>query len=148
MSRFTISVDQLDVTFAHFRDCGGGQRECQVLWVSPWNDPGTISQVVHSAHHSHAGGFDLDSAWLNLFWLNLAERGSGVRVQVHTHPHEAFHSSIDDAFPIVHAPGFLSLVIPNFGMRPASLDDSYLCEIAKDGSWVRVCPKDRIVITT
>ncbi len=37
-----------------------------------------------------------------------------MRVQVHTHPFEAGQSGIDDAFALVPAPGFLSLVIPGF----------------------------------
>jgi hypothetical protein len=35
--------------------------------------------------------------------------------QVHSHPHEAFHSETDDTYPIVTGRGGLSLVVPRFG---------------------------------
>jgi hypothetical protein len=62
----------LDQTFAHFRGCGRGRRECQVLWVSPWDAPDIIVKAVHPKHQAHAGGFVLDDRWLNDFWFTLA----------------------------------------------------------------------------
>ena len=47
----------LDETFALFRGCGRGRRECQVLWVSPWDAPETITKAVHPKHEAHFGGF-------------------------------------------------------------------------------------------
>src|SRR5437870_2796682 len=93
-------------SFDHFRRCGAGKRECQILWLSPWAKVQTISEVVHPSHRSDRAGFDLDPDWLNVFWTTLGDRGLGIRVQVHTHPKAAFHSSTDDAWPIVHTDGF------------------------------------------
>jgi hypothetical protein len=138
MRRLLLPARLLAETFDHFRTCGRGRRECQVLWTGPWAAPDTITAAVHSGHRAHAGGFHVDDAWLNSFWIGLAERRDGVRVQVHTHPHEAFHSPTDDAFPIVQSPGFLSLVIPDFGMGAASFGNAYLCEITETGAWQRV----------
>jgi hypothetical protein len=63
-------------------------------------------------------------------------------VQVHTHQKRAFHSPSDDAFPIIHTPGFLSLVIPNFAMGSVGFDDAYLTEITTGGSWREVRCED------
>jgi hypothetical protein len=93
---------------------------------------------VHPQHSSHAGGFQVASKWINDLWGELARTGRGIRVQIHTHPTEAFHSAIDDAFPIVHAVGFLSLVIPDFGLGPIGFEDAYLAEIGADGKWRQV----------
>jgi len=71
----------------------------------------------------------------------------GIRVQVHTHPAEAFHSAVDDAFPIIHTPGFLSLVIPNFGLGPVGFNDAFLTEIQHDGRWREVALAERIIVT-
>jgi hypothetical protein len=57
---------------------------------------------------------------------------------VHTHPRKAFHSSTDDDFPIVHTPGFLSLVIPDFGLNGPSLEKAFLARLNDDGAWVQV----------
>jgi hypothetical protein len=137
----------LDETFAHFRDCGCGRRECQVLWVSPWDAPETISKPVHPQHKAHVGGFVLDDRWLNDFWFALAKDNLGIRIQVHTHPCEAFHSPTDDAFPIVHTVGFLSLVIPNFALGPIGFQDAFLTEIQADGRWREVPIAERLVLT-
>lgn len=131
--RILVPQAILKTTFQHLRDCGSGECECQVLWTSPWSAPQTITGVVHPKHRSHAGGFVLDSQGLNAMWLELATRGHGIRVQVHTHPSEAFHSPTDDRFPIVHTPGFLSLVIPNFAQGPIGFQDAFLAEIGADG---------------
>jgi hypothetical protein len=137
----------LDQTFAHFRGCGLGRRECQVLWVSPWDTPDTITKSVHPKHEAHVGGFVLDDRWLNDFWFSLAQENLGVRVQVHTHPREAFHSPTDDAFPIVHTIGFLSLVIPNFAVGPIGFADAFLTEIQVGGGWREVPIMERLILT-
>jgi hypothetical protein len=136
--RYRVPKVLLARTFAHFRDCGAGRRECQVLWTSPWSDISTINDVVHGQHRASAGGFELSSAWLNRFWLDLAHENCGVRVQVHTHPSEAFHSPTDDDYPIVHSTGFLSLVIPNFAQGPVGFANAFLAEIQSDGHFKEV----------
>lgn len=130
-----VPTSVFEETFRRLRACGRGRDECQVLWVGPWADPGTVTEVVHPEHHGHRGGFEIDDAWLTRFWLRLATRGEGVRAQVHTHPGSAFHSDTDDAWPIVHLEGFLSLVIPDFAMGPITLERTYLAEIGRDGEF-------------
>jgi len=136
----------LDETFRHFRECGYGRDECQALWLSPWSQPNIITKVVHPKHAAHFGGFVLDDAWLDDFWLELGRTKTGIRVQVHTHPGEAFHSRTDDEFPIIHTPGFLSLVIPNFGLGPMGFDEAYLTEIQPEGHWKEVSIASRLVL--
>jgi hypothetical protein len=118
-----------------------------VLWVSRWDKPELITGVVHPEHEGHVGGFVLDDRWLNNFWLTLARENLGVRIQVHTHPGKAFHSPTDDAFPIIHTSGFLSLVIPNFALGPISFEAAYLTEIREDGSWREVPIAEKLVLT-
>jgi hypothetical protein len=128
----------LDETFRIFRQCGQGTNECQVLWLSSWQAPSLITAAIHSGHSAHAGGFAVDDHWLTRFWQMLADADMGIRVQVHTHPGEAFHSPTDDAFPIIHQPDFLSLVIPSFGLGPVGFENAYLTQINAVGKWVQV----------
>jgi hypothetical protein len=109
-------------------------------------DPANISDAVHPQHIAHSGGFQLASEWINHFWVDLARTGRGIRVQVHTHPHEAFHSTTDDDYPIIHSVGFLSLVIPNFGHGPVGFDRAYLAEIDPEGNWREVAPDSRLEV--
>ncbi len=143
---YRLNGEVLEDTFRHLRACGCGRRECQVLWLSSWGSPQDIIRVVHPRHQAHVGGFVLDDQWLSDFWLELGETNMGIRVQVHTHPEEAFHSSSDDEFPIIHKPGFLSLVIPNFGLGSIGFKDAYLTEIQPDGLWQEVAIGSRLAL--
>jgi hypothetical protein len=144
--RYWLSDALLRETFEIVRRCGRGRRECQALWLSEWDRPEQICAVVHPRHSSHAGGFQVVSSWINDLWNELARTKRGIRVQIHTHPAEAFHSAIDDAYPIIHEVGFLSLVIPDFGLGPIGFESAYLAEIASDGSWKQVPIESRLVI--
>lgn len=144
---YRVGSGVLEETFKHFRECGNGRHECQMLWLSPWDAPAVITKAVHPEHLAHHGGFVLEDHWLNEFWMDLANTNMGIRVQVHTHPQEAFHSPTDDEFPIIHRPGFLSLVIPNCGSGPVGFRDAYLTEIQDDGGWREVPIPTRLVLT-
>lgn len=145
-TRYRVPEAVLRDTFAVLRRCGGGWRECQVLWTAPWANPDTVTTVIHPLHRAHGDGFELDGAWLTTFWQHLVAEGHGVRVQVHTHPGRAFHSATDDAWPIVHTPGFLSLVIPRFALGTPGLDGAYLVEVGPDGRWREVSPAERLEV--
>lgn len=114
--------------------------------MAPVAGPGQISRVVHPEHEASPVGFQLDQTWLTRFWLDTARDGLSVRVQIHTHPGPAYHSATDDAFPIVHSPGFLSLVIPNFATGPVGFDRAFLAQIAEDGRWREVAIHDHLEI--
>ena len=146
-TRYHISPAQLRDTFSELRRCGSGKRECQVLWLSPWARPHVITKVVHPRHTASTVSFDLDERWLHEFWTDLSVKRMGVRAQVHTHPGSAFHSRVDDRWPIVHTAGFLSLVVPTFAQGNVGFEGAYLAEIGSDGRWVRADIHDRIVVT-
>ena len=146
-NRYRISQAQLRDTFSELRRCGNGKRECQVLWLSPWTEPHVITDVVHPRHSASAVSFDLDEQWLHDFWRELAARGMGIRAQVHTHPGAAFHSHIDDDWPVVQTEGFLSLVLPRFAQGDVGFDGAYLVEIGGDGRWEEASIEDRFEVT-
>ena len=128
----------IDETFSTLRSCGAGERECKLYWLSSWADPDQLIEVVHPEHDASRYGLTIQDGWITKFWNELVERGLGVRVQVHTHPGAAFHSPTDDAFPLIHDVGFLSLVIPDFALGDVGFDGAYLTEIQSDGRWQQV----------
>ena len=111
-----------------------GVKQIPYRMPFPWRDPACITEVVHPEHGASSVGFSLGNGWINEFWNRLATEKLGIRVQIHTHPGAAYHSSIDDAYPIIHSPGFLSLVIPNFGLGPIGFEAAFLAEINGKGS--------------
>jgi hypothetical protein len=82
---------------------------------------------------------------LNQFWLDLVNRSVGIRVQVHTHPFEAFHSATDDGYPIVHSPGFLSLVAQR--MPPLLTDKEWYVRQAHDRARGRLTERSEPEVT-
>ena len=136
----------IDETFTILRSCGAGERECKLYWLSSWREPEQLIEVSHPAHDSNRYGLTIHNRWITRFWNELAERELGVKVQVHTHPGPAFHSPTDDAYPLIHEVGFLSLVIPDFALGPLGFDRAYLTEIQPNGSWQQVAIEERLAI--
>jgi proteasome lid subunit RPN8/RPN11 len=132
----------LEHTFEHLRSCGGGRRECVVYLTGPVEQLDIVDGVVHPLHTASSAGYELDSDAIARLWLELANERWSIRVQVHTHPGSAYHSSRDDRLALIHTPGFLSLVIPNFALGPVGLMDSYLAERTESGDWVGVPPSE------
>jgi hypothetical protein len=142
--RYALPRTILDQTFALFRSCGKGCRECQALWVGPWAHPDRITEVVHPVHSASPVGFDVDSDWLSDFWMRLASEGLGLRVQCHTHPGAAYHSATDDALPIIKSPGFLSFVVPRFATGRVGFDGAFLARVNDDLAFREVAIVDHL----
>lgn len=110
-----------------------------MYWTGPLGQPGFVDAVEHPRHTATPFGYEIDTWWVTAFFLRLRHDHRSTRAQVHTHPRRASHSQTDDRFALVPTRGFLSLVIPNYGRGPASLDAAYLTELDAAGKWV---PRD------
>jgi hypothetical protein len=132
----------LDDSFSQLRTCGAGRAECVVYWCADRGEPGLLTRAVHPLHRAGRGWYEVDSAWITQFFLHLRREGQKVLVQVHTHPQEAGHSETDDQFSLAPAPGFMSLVIPDFGAGQAGFRGAALVRMRADGSWEPTCPED------
>lgn len=104
------------------REFGSHGWEVLVLWLGEVNTKECTATVLKAfvpkqkAVSSEDGvGYFVESD--TLFELNRDLSATGLRLiaQVHSHPHEAYHSEADDRYAIVTAEGGLSLVVPDFG---------------------------------
>lgn len=146
MSPVRLAPEVLGQTFDQFRMCGAARRECVVYWTALTDSPDRVTEVIHPKHTASPFGYEVDSAWVNEFFLDLRRRRQRVRVQVHTHPGPASHSDIDDGFALVPATGFASLVIPDFAGGVPGLADSHLVLMNSDGSWTAMSPQQFLII--
>jgi hypothetical protein len=121
--------------FRIMREHSAGRSECVVYLTGALARPGVVDEVVHPLHHARSDHYEIDSLWLNSAWFELAQRRREIRVQVHLHGNCAYHSAVDDAYPVVQTPGFLSLVIPNFALGEIGLAGAYLARLRADGGW-------------
>lgn len=144
MSSLRAAPGVLAESFGHFRRCGRGRRECVVYWTGPLAEPQLVDQVVHPIHVATPFGYEVDSGWVTAFFGQLRQQRRSARVQVHTHPGPAWHSQTDDLFALAPAPGFLSLVIPDYGCGPVSLDNAYLTGMDHDGNWIELAAPEAL----
>lgn len=119
-------------------DCGQGRYECVIYWTGPVKDDGAVDGWTHPSHRRSAFGYQINDCWLTKFWFQLATENRAIRAQVHTHPGSAFHSETDDNWPVVSQPGFVSIVVPNFAVRPINLKTWWAGVLAADGRWKEV----------
>jgi hypothetical protein len=138
----TLPDALLTATFDQFRACGDGQRECVAYWCAGIATPDVLTRVVHPEHTAAGDGYQVHDPWVMQFFVSLHQRQETVRVQIHTHPRWAGHSWIDDAYALVPAAGFLSLVVPDFALGPAGLDATHLVEMTVNGDWAERNPED------
>jgi hypothetical protein len=142
----TVSESLLREALARLRQCGRGRYECVCWLTGPLAHPGILDQLLHPRHHASAGHYEIHGGWLNDTFLALAHTGRELRAQLHTHPREAYHSSIDDAYPAVRTPGFLSIVIPRFARDATNLTGAHIARVGEDGNWQSRPPAKALVI--
>jgi hypothetical protein len=134
----------LTEVFSTLREHGAGQDECVVYLAGPLDTRSVVDELLHPEHAAFPGFYEIDQAWLHRTWLDLARRGREIRLQVHTHKFDAFHSETDDGYPIVNTAGFLSLVLPRFATGPVGLSDAYLTRLEADGRWHELDPAEEL----
>lgn len=137
----------LQRTFLELRRCGRGRRECVVLWTGGAEEPRRVDGLLHPNHTADAVGYDIADQWLTANALQLAAERRSIRAQVHTHPGLAYHSRTDDRYPIVAAPGLLSLVIADFARGSVGLAGAHVAELQADGRWLTLDPDQAISIS-
>jgi len=113
--------------------------------VGPADAPNEVDEIVHPSHIGQVGYYEVESAWLHAFWVELGRSRRSIRVQVHTHGIDGFHSTTDDLGAVVQVPGFLSLVLPRFAMDDDCLDHAFLAELDHQGRFIEVPVTSRIV---
>lgn len=133
-----VSPEVVAKTFQTLKDCGAGKCECGVFWTG-LSESSSVDGVEHPIHDRSPFGYAVNDTWLTEFWKRLAASRMSVKAQIHSHPSEAFHSATDDRWPIVSQPGFLSIVVPDFGIGEANFDRAWVGRLRPDGEWER-CP--------
>lgn len=74
--------------------------------------------------------------------MELYKANRQLFAQIHSHPTEAYHSDTDDACAIVTTMGGLSLVVPDFAVRPFSLDEYATYRLSEEGIWTEMHPRE------
>ena len=138
---------------AHCSEVGRRGEEGIALWAGTLDgETFRVSHTVIPAQSAlRAGGgicAVVDGAELHRINVWLYENGLRLVAQLHSHPSEAYHSDTDDAYPIVTAVGGVSIVIPDFGRGPFSLDRCAVYRLTAGAGWVELAPRQAVALIT
>jgi hypothetical protein len=142
VQRFKVSRRVRAATENALKAAGRDGYEVFVLWTG---DVDGETFKARNAYLPEQQSFRQDTELLvhigadALFQLNLwlYERRQVLGAQIHSHPHEAYHSLTDDEYPIVTALGGLSLVVPDFGAK-GLLGSGVVGYRLEERGWVRL----------
>jgi hypothetical protein len=120
VERFIVPSDVRAATEQHLQQAGRDRFELFVLWTGCIKGPNfevEHAYVPDQRSYREDGDLMVHVEGPALFELNrwLYERKQLLGAQVHTHPTTAYHSDVDNEFPIMTTIGGLSIVLPNFG---------------------------------
>ena len=153
INTFLIPMQLIRMTVDSLSPVGAEGREAFVVWGGVMSEDGgqfsfhTVYRPQQNSIASEEGLLVLVDAE-SMFRMNkeFYERGMIAAAQVHTHPTEAFHSNVDDHFPLVTLVGGLSAVIPDFAQGGVDdLDRWAWFRLMKRGQWNRVVDPKMLV---
>jgi hypothetical protein len=113
--------------------CG---HEGVVLWLGAVSGR-AVETIVIPKQETGFNYFDVSLVERKRLAHALAGTGQIVLAQVHSHPHEAWHSPVDDERALPRRVGSLSLVVPDHGRRPGLQDGAAMFVLDPDGQWLR-----------
>jgi hypothetical protein len=122
ITSYSVRVAVLEETLAYFRGDGNRRLEGFTCWSGRIEADGSAT-VLHCAFPPGSGVYrhelfaHLDMVATTSIAEQISSRGEFLLAQLHTHPGRAFHSSVDDSNSISQRRGFLSIVVPRFGLR-------------------------------
>ncbi len=127
----------------HLRAVGRKELEGFALWVGrSTNGVFHVDQTIIPAQSGlrFVEGVCVRVDGDELFRINqhLYAHGLSLIAQLHSHPGEAYHSETDDTYPIATTVGALSLVVPDFAVRPFALSDCAVYRLSQGGEWAEL----------
>ena len=142
VQRFRIKARAISETEEAIRSAGQDGYELFVIWSGTRDgDTFTVAEVHVPCQASYRldGGLcvRVDGSELHLLNVWLYEAQQVIGAQVHSHPVEAFHSEIDDTYPIATLDGSLSIVLPSFGRSGFGSKDIAAYRLGQDG-WLEL----------
>jgi len=79
--------------------------------------------------------YSVDGEELHRINVWLYENKMSLIAQIHSHPGEAYHSEMDDRYPIVDTYGGISIVVPDFASGIISLKDCVIYRLSLNKTW-------------
>lgn len=123
----------------------GGEKgkEALSLWVGrPENNFFNIKDVLFPEQISNRLFFHVSDKELDKINRELYKKNLSLIAQIHSHPRAAFHSSIDEKYPIMTTLGGFSIVIPSYGFISSNNFHEYAVYRLTEKGWVEFTQKE------
>jgi proteasome lid subunit RPN8/RPN11 len=153
VQRFVIPDACISQAYRHMRDLGRknlegvalfvGKLEGTICYVHETLIPKQVSIMLHEGLLYAVGEEELYRLAVYLY-----KKGLRLIAQIHSHPKEAYHSETDDAYPIITVVGGLSIVVPDFATKPASLSTWAVYRLNAENQWVELGMQDKTNLIT
>lgn len=119
-ARFKFTSDTARKTQAFMRRAGRERREGWVLWAGNMANAETfvVTRPIFPKQESSAVHVIVERDEIERINDELATTREVLGVQLHTHPSEAFHTTIDAEYPLITKVGALSVVVPDYATAP------------------------------
>ena len=138
--RVLVRQNLVDDTQTHLRKAGRAGLEGMALWAGRLDGPDfQVHALVIPEQQGHRTehGLAVSVPGQELHRINMWLYRSELRLiaQIHSHPTEAYHSEMDDRYAIATALGSLSIVVPDFAVRPFALGDCAAYRLSPSPWW-------------
>ncbi|MEJ7567729.1 MAG: hypothetical protein WKF41_05630 [Gaiellaceae bacterium] len=152
VAEFVVPLELIDQTLEPLQEAGGHGYEAFVLWGGRLDEDGKRFEFVSAYFPEQTTSRGEEGLLVvvdgeALFRVNRAfyEQGLILGGQIHSHPTNAYHSSTDDAYPLMTLMGGLSGVVPDFGEGGRErLDEWAWYRLAGVGHWTSAGDETRI----
>lgn len=142
-SRFAIAGSVVAETLQELRAAGRRGTEGVLLWAGPVTaDDVMVTRCLRPSYQASAVHTLVDPEAL---WQSVQRAyGDGLLVvaQTHSHPGAAYHSVRDERNAFSYRPGFMSIVVPRFGLVDDLLEAMEVYEATATG-WRHIDPAER-----
>lgn len=140
ISKIHVAPDCLGEAYDFLHEAGKMQWEAVVLWAGRRRDNifnATEAIVPDQTPIDTGEGLCYCVQGDELFRLNkyLYENQLELIAQLHTHPARAYHSELDDLYPIVTTKGGVSIVIPDFAQGKLNICNWAFYRLSEQSSW-------------
>ena len=142
ISKLQVNRAALSDTLRYLQQSGRLNSEGVVLWLGQRTvERSLVTRVYQPIHRASADFFHIPKEGMAHLMHYMDEHKVSVVAQVHSHPHQAFHSAADDKWAIVRHLGALSLVLPDFARDTTYQNFSDLAatfRLDAKNHWIRV----------
>ena len=139
--RLFLPVQVIEKTLRAMQKYGRQGHECIAYWLGDClNEDLVVNEVCIPKQYATATFSKVQESEVARLFSILEVDEKVLVAQLHTHPNLAFHSSLDEEYPVAFVKGLLSLVVPYYGF----IDVNSFPKLTKvyvynnEGSWNEV----------